>query len=94
MEKSRRERQYRLGKNSYKAYEDAIEKLIQEKGLKPAYFHAEPGDILIWHSNLLHGGSPITEEGLTRKSMVAHYFCKDVICYHEISQRPALIHTN
>jgi hypothetical protein len=23
--------------------------------------------------------------------MVAHYFCEGVICYHEISQRPALL---
>ena len=26
----------------------------------------------------------------TRKSMVFHYYAKDVICYHEITQRPTL----
>lgn len=82
---------YRLGKNSYKHYEDAVEARIQEHGLKPAYFYAEPGDVLVWHSNLLHGGTQITDAGATRKSMVAHYFCEEVICYHEISQRPALM---
>jgi len=80
-----------IGNNSYKKYEDKISEVIQEKNLKKEYFFAEPGDVFIWHANLLHGGDPIKKEGLTRKSMVAHYFCEDVICYHEISQRPALI---
>jgi hypothetical protein len=34
---------------------------------------------------------PVKQEGSTRKSMVAHYFAEGVICYHEISQRPALV---
>ncbi len=80
-----------IGKNSYKKYEDKIEELIKEHQLKKEYFYAEPGDVFIWHANLLHGGDPIKQKGLMRKSMVAHYFCEDVICYHEISQRPALI---
>jgi ectoine hydroxylase len=82
---------WRLGHNSYKKYEDHIEQVIQQQNLKKEYFYAEPGDVLIWHANLLHGGSPITETGRTRKSMVAHYYGQDVICYHEISQRPALL---
>jgi len=80
-----------IGNNSYKKYEDKIAEMINEKNLKKEYFFAEPGDVFLWHANLLHGGDPIKQEGLTRKSMVAHYFCEDVICYHEISQRPALI---
>lgn len=81
---------WRLGNNSYKKYEDKIDDVIAQHGLKKEYFYAEKGDVLIWHANLLHGGSPIKQEGTTRKSMVAHYFCEGVICYHEISQRPAL----
>ena len=50
-----------------------------------------PGDVLVWHANLLHGGGPILREGATRRSMVAHYFCEEVICYHEMTQRPALL---
>lgn len=80
-----------LDDHSYKNYEDHIEEIIQEKGLKKKYFHARKGDVFIWHANLLHGGSPIMQQGLTRKSMVAHYFCENVICYHEISERPALL---
>ncbi|WP_235296706.1 phytanoyl-CoA dioxygenase family protein [Portibacter marinus] len=82
---------YLIGENSYKKYENYISELIKEQGLKKEYFHAEPGDLLIWHANLLHGGDPIFERGRSRKSMVAHYFGKDVLCFHEISQRPALL---
>ncbi len=47
--------------------------------------------MLIWHANLIHGGEKITRENSTRKSMVVHYFAEDVIKYHEITERPALL---
>lgn len=80
-----------IGDQSYARYEDKIEELIESHNLKPVYFNGEPGDVFIWHANLLHGGMAIHDASRTRKSMVAHYFCEDVICYHEISQRLALI---
>ena len=80
-----------IGKNIYKKYEDKMQEVIESNNLKKEHFFAKKGDVLIWHANLLHGGEAITQQGTTRKSMVAHYFCEGVICYHEISQRPALI---
>lgn len=80
-----------IGANSYKNYEDYIDALIKKSGIQPEYFTAEAGDVLVWHANLIHGGSAIHREGATRRSMVAHYYADDVFCYHEISQRPALI---
>lgn len=82
---------WRLGSKAYTKYEDKIAEVIQKHQLEKQYFHAKKGDILLWHANLIHGGSPILQAGSTRRSMVAHYFCKDVICYHEISQRPAML---
>ena len=81
---------FRLGTNSYKSYEDRIEAEIKTQGLQKKVLEAKKGDVLIWHANLLHGGSAITKPGSTRKSMVFHYYAEDVICYHEITQRPAL----
>ena len=78
---------------SNKRYEDKVEEVLKEACFEKAYFHAEKGDVLLWHANLLHGGEAIKQSGATRKSMVAHYFCEDVICYHEMSQRPALLPT-
>lgn len=80
-----------LGKENYPNYEDKIEEIIDAYQFEKKYFHAERGDVLIWHSNLLHGGSPITQKGTTRKSMVCHYYAEDVVCYHELTQRPALM---
>lgn len=79
-----------LGKKSYVDYEDTIEALIEEKGLKKETFLAKKGDVFIWHANLLHGGEPLLDKNATRKSMVLHYFGKDAICFHEVTQRPAL----
>jgi len=80
-----------IGENVYRNYEDKIADVIAENHFQKAHFFAKKGDVLIWHANLLHGGEGITQKGTTRKSMVAHYFCEGVICYHEISQRPALM---
>jgi ectoine hydroxylase-related dioxygenase (phytanoyl-CoA dioxygenase family) len=82
---------WQLGENSYRRYEKKVEEILKNSNLKKEYFFARKGDVLVWHANLLHGGSPISQTGTTRKSMVAHYFCEGVICYHEISQRPALM---
>lgn len=82
---------FTIGENSNRRYEDKIESIIKEKGLKKYPFLAKRGDVLIWHANLLHGGSPINTPGATRRSMVCHYFAENVLCYHEMSQRPALL---
>jgi phytanoyl-CoA hydroxylase len=68
-----------------------MEKQIKDHGIDPVVFNAEPGDVLIWHANLVHGGSPHLNKEKTRRSMVMHYFGKDVVCYHELTQRPAII---
>jgi len=81
----------KLGDENYDNYEAKINSVIKEHHYTPQTFLAKKGDILIWHANLLHGGSPITNPELTRKSMVAHYYAEGVLCYHEISQRPAVI---
>ena len=75
----------------YKKYEEKIAEILESQSFEKKYFYAESGDVLIWHANLIHGGDPIKEDRRTRKSMVGHYFCEDVICYHEITQRPAII---
>lgn len=81
----------KLGAKSYTDYEDEIETVIQQKNLKKEVFTAKKGDLLIWHANLLHGGEPLKDPNRTRKSMALHYYSKGVVCYHEITQRPALI---
>jgi len=80
-----------LGNKDYVDYEDRIEEQIKQQSLQPEVFLAKKGDILIWHANLIHGGMPVKDHSLTRKSMVIHYYAKDVIKYHEITERPSLL---
>jgi len=79
-----------LGKANKVKYAEAIEKIIKEQHLEKRTFIASKGDVLIWHANLLHGGSKMLIPSRTRKSMVMHYFGSDVIRYHEVTQRPSL----
>ena len=81
---------YKLGKKNYTDYENHIETVIKKNNLKKEVFIAKKGDVLIWHANLLHGGEKVLNEKSTRKSMVFHYYAKDSICFHEITQRPTL----
>ncbi|MEY8759997.1 phytanoyl-CoA dioxygenase family protein [Chryseobacterium tongliaoense] len=80
----------RIGKKSYKAYEEFLENKVKELGLKKEIFKARKGDLLIWHANILHGGEPHLDKNRTRKSLVYHFFDENSICYHEVTQRPAL----
>lgn len=48
--------------------------LIAEcEGLERKTLLLKKGDVLIWHAALAHGGEPILDESLTRKSYVCHY---------------------
>ncbi|WP_294243844.1 phytanoyl-CoA dioxygenase family protein [uncultured Chryseobacterium sp.] len=80
----------KIGEKSYKEYEQFLEAKVKELGLKKEIFRAGKGDLLVWHANILHGGEPHTDKTRTRKSLVYHYFDENSICYHEVTQRPAL----
>lgn len=80
-----------IGDKTYTEYEKMIEEKISESSLPKKIFTARKGDLLIWHANLFHGGEPHLDKNRTRKSMVFHYFGRDAVCYHEITQRPAIM---
>lgn len=58
----------------FRAY---MQREIEQRGLQPETLLAEKGDVLIWHSQLYHGGSEIKDKSRTRKSLVTHYFTKE-----------------
>jgi ectoine hydroxylase-related dioxygenase (phytanoyl-CoA dioxygenase family) len=60
---------------------------------KPSYFSAGKGDVLIWHANLIHGGSPRKNMQLSRRAMVCHYFVKGAVTYHDLASSLAHPHT-
>lgn len=66
-------------------YEPAIAGLIAEKSLEPVPFLARKGDVLLWHANLIHAGTPRKDLALSRRSAVCHYFARGAVCYHDLS---------
>ena len=47
---------------------------IRDRGMNDRPFLGKAGDVIIWHEQLLHGGSPIVDMSRTRKSLVTHYW--------------------
>lgn len=47
---------------------------IRSAGIEKQSLECEAGDLFIWHSQLLHGGSPINDPSATRRSIVVHYW--------------------
>lgn len=54
-----------------------IEEQVSATKLAETIFVPRKGDVFIWHSQLLHGGSPIDDMSGTRRSLVTHYFRVD-----------------
>jgi phytanoyl-CoA hydroxylase len=64
-------------------YQNAVLKQGMEKGLQIKKLYVEPGDSLIWHPQLPHGGSPIKDTTATRMSLVMHTTPVGVPVYHQ-----------
>lgn len=62
---------------SYPEYEKKISEVAKNYAYKE--LHIKKGSWLIWSSNLLHGGSKIKDDTLTRFSQVSHYLFENTI---------------
>jgi hypothetical protein len=71
-------------------YEPAIQKIIADNGLEAHYFLPKKGDVLLWHANLLHGGSKMKDPAhVSRKALVCHFFSEGCLCYHDLTGMPS-----
>lgn len=59
------------------------EKMIRENNFERVIYRADAGDVLIWHENLLHGGSPRIDQSLSRRSVVSHVFADGAVAYYD-----------
>jgi hypothetical protein len=55
------------------AWSEWIVQQAAQRGISRQSFLARKGDILIWHADLAHGGAPVTDPTLTRRSLVGHF---------------------
>jgi hypothetical protein len=69
----------------HEKYEPRISQILADNKMEPHYFHASKGDVLIWHANLIHGGSMRRNLQLSRKALVCHFFVKGSFAYHDLS---------
>lgn len=53
-------------------HEASLPERARQYGIERQTFLPKRGDVLIWHSDLAHGGAPVSQE-VTRKSVVTHY---------------------
>lgn len=51
----------------------ACMKEAEERQAEIYTYVPKKGDVLIWHSNLIHRGSPPNVKGMQRKSLISHY---------------------
>jgi hypothetical protein len=69
--------------SSYVTFDRAIQKLVAEGGYERAEYRPTAGQILVWHENLIHGGSYRRDRTKTRLSIVSHYFAKGAVAYYD-----------
>ncbi len=83
------------GYEHYHEYEQCIQDLIAERDLQPEYGEVKKGQAIIWHANLLHGGSPRKDLSRTRHSQVTHYYfegCKYYTPMESTASKPQFRH--
>jgi Phytanoyl-CoA dioxygenase (PhyH) len=73
----------------HERYEPRVAELIAQHGLEPRYFTPAKGDVLLWHANLLHGGSPRARPASSRRALVCHYFARGCVTYHDLAAAPS-----
>ncbi len=56
-----------------------LEGEIAKRNLKKEIFLGKKGDVFLWHCQLVHGGSPISDLAKTRASLVVHYWGVDAM---------------
>jgi hypothetical protein len=60
-------------KENNTVYEKYVESQLKKFEHEKKKFILKKGQAIIWHANLLHGSSKISNQAVTRKSMVIHY---------------------
>ena len=69
--------------SSYVKANDEIGRSIERGGFAQCTYMPLAGQILIWHENLIHGGSLRANPEFTRRSIVSHYIPRGGIAYYD-----------
>jgi hypothetical protein len=77
----------------YATFDRAIMDMVESHGYERLVYRPKAGQILVWHENLIHGGSPRLNHDRTRLSVVSHYFAKGSIGYYDSRGEAAALET-
>jgi hypothetical protein len=79
--------------SQYVLFDQAINEIIQTNRYERLVYRPKAGQILVWHENTIHGGSPRLDHSRTRLSVVSHYFAKGAIGYYDSRGEAASLET-
>ena len=79
--------------SQYVVFDRAIHDIIESEGYERLVYRPKAGQILVWHENTIHGGSPRLDHSRTRLSVVSHYFAKGAIGYYDSRGEAASLET-
>lgn len=85
---------FKKGQSVYQVYERVLQTYIDAYELKAETFLPQKGDVLFWHSNLIHGGELRKDLSRSRKALVCHYFAERAVTYHDLSGNLSRLHRN
>lgn len=63
-------------------------RMLDEGGFGKVTYRPKRGTVLVWHENLLHGGSVRIDTSLSRRSIVSHYFADGAIAFYDSTGLP------
>lgn len=79
--------------SSYVVFANEIARLLEDGGYQQIIYRPKAGQILVWHENLIHGGSRRLDRSKTRLSIVSHYFAKGSLAYYDSRGEAATLET-
>jgi hypothetical protein len=68
-------------------FAEHIHATLDRAGLHETSFAPKKGDVFFWHAALAHGGTPVRNKDLTRKSYVTHYSAASVHDWHHLERQ-------
>lgn len=73
-------------------YSEYVADLIEREKLEPSHATIRKGEVFLWASNLLHGGSARKDSSRTRYSQVTHFFFEGCRYYSPLLSKGADVH--
>ncbi len=72
-------------------YYPAIQQLLDNTKPEPHVYLPKQGEVLLWHSNVIHRGALRTNPAISRHSLVVHYFGEGVSTYSDLFSEPCIL---